>query len=55
MRRNQKTVIFTDDFEPKKKGEIYTCGHVLASTLVHENKVAEYYAEKPKKAPKDKE
>lgn len=42
-----RTVIFTEDFATKKKGESLTCDGQLASTLVHVDKVAKYADEKP--------
>jgi hypothetical protein len=42
-----RTVIFTEDFATKKKGESLTCDGQLASTLVNHDKVAKYADEKP--------
>ena len=37
-----KTVIFTEDFATKKKGENFSCDGLLANTLVYHDKVAKY-------------
>ena len=50
-----RTVIFTEDFATKKKGESLTCDGQLASTLVHIDKVAKYADEKPATSKEEKQ
>lgn len=45
---------FTTDFATKKKGEKIEVNSMLASKLVHQNKVAKYADEASKEAPKAK-
>lgn len=44
-----KEVEFTEDFATKKKGDKWLCDSLLASHLVHVDKVAKYTTEKVKK------
>lgn len=37
-----KSVVFTEDFATKKKGEVFKCDSQLASQLVNIDKVAKY-------------
>jgi hypothetical protein len=36
-------VQFIKDFATKKKGDVFECGGMLASTLIHQDKVAKKY------------
>lgn len=46
-----KKVTFIKDFATKKKGDVWLCDSMLASQLIHTDKVAEYFVEPaPKKA-----
>lgn len=48
-----REIEFTKDFATRKKGDTWKCDGLLASQLVHRDKVAKYVeAEKPK--PKSK-
>ena len=47
----KRLVEFTKDFAGKKKGDKVAYDSMLASGLVHQNKVAKYFKES-KKAPK---
>lgn len=40
-----KTVVFTEDFANRLKGEHFECDSMLASHLVHVDKVAKYLEE----------
>lgn len=42
-------VEFIEDFATKKKGEVWECDSLLASQLVHHDKVAKYKKQKPSK------
>jgi hypothetical protein len=46
-------VVFIEDFATKVKGDIFECDGQLASQLIHEDKVAEYYQEKSTKVESD--
>ena len=48
----KKTVKFTEDFANKSKDDILVCSSMLASQLVHNDKVAKYYVEKKETAKK---
>lgn len=37
------TIIFTQDFATRKKGEVWTCDGMLAAQLIGEDKVAKVY------------
>ena len=37
-----REIEFTADFATKKKGDSWICDSMLASTLVHQDKVAKY-------------
>ncbi len=41
-----KSVVFTEDFATKKKGEVFKCDSQLASQLVNIDKVAKYESAK---------
>lgn len=45
-----KTVVFTEDFATKKKGEAFQCDSQLASQLVNIDKVAKYKTEEKKES-----
>ena len=44
-----KEVEFTKDFATKKKGDTWKCDSLLASQLVHVDKVAKYVTKKTTK------
>jgi|6_EtaG_2_1085325.scaffolds.fasta_scaffold03131_8 hypothetical protein len=50
-----KTVIFIKDFANRKKDDEFTCDSMLASRLVHKDKVAKYKTAAKKKTVKKKE
>jgi hypothetical protein len=37
------TIIFTEDFATRKKGDVWTCDGMLAAQLIGEDKVAKVY------------
>ena len=47
-----RTVVFTQDFATKKKGDSWKCDSMLASQLVNIDKVAKYYEETKKETVK---
>lgn len=47
-----KEVEFTKDFATKKKGDKWRCDGLLASQLVHKDKVAKYVTKKVTKPKK---
>jgi hypothetical protein len=53
-KRNKRVIEFTTDFATKKKGEKIEVNSMLASNLVHQNKVAKYADEASKEVPKAK-
>lgn len=44
-KRNKSTIEFTEDFAGRKKGSGFECDSMLASQLVHKDKVAVYTGE----------
>ena len=48
----KKVIELTKDYANKKKGEKLTLDSMLASSLVHQRKVAKYFKEKKAKAKK---
>ena len=50
-----REIEFTADFASKKKGDLWKCDSLLASTLVNEDKVAKYTDIADKKAKIKKE
>lgn len=44
-----KEIVFIADFATKQKGDKWMCDSMLASQLVHEEKVAKYVEAKPEK------
>ena len=53
-KRNKRVIDFTTDFATKKKGDTAELNSILASQLVHRDKVAKYADEASKEAPKAK-
>ncbi len=49
-----RKIIFIKDFATKKKGDTWECDSLLASSLVHQDKVAEYFTDKQKETKKAK-
>lgn len=49
-----REIEFTKDFATKKKGDAWKCDGLLASQLVHQDKVAKYVDKNAAKAKKSK-
>ncbi len=47
-------IVFTKDFATKKKDDVLKCDSMLASQLVHKDKVAKYKKDVKKKKSSDK-
>lgn len=45
-----KKIVFTEDFATKKKGDKWECDSLLASQMVHNDKVAKYEADENQEA-----